>query len=154
VNRVDGDEVSLWTPDFVCCPRALLTLHRKFVRSLFGDCGELVVEILGSPTHEQRILRKDAELEQRRVGLLVKFHWVAAHVFDPTSDCDLNLTEADARSESCYRGHGTRAHAIDGEPRHGSRQSSEKANGPTKSQALVTLVGGRSDCDIVDCLGG
>ncbi len=88
------------------------------------------------------------------VGVDALAHRVVAHVLHAAGDDDVVCAEADARGGGGDRGHGARAHPVDGEAGHRLRQSREQGGGPADGQALVAGLGGGRDGDLVDAFLG
>jgi len=132
----------------------LLAAHRVGVGALLGDGGVAVVQVLGGVAHDQGGGVHQFLGEVARVGVHAFAHGVTAHVFDTAGDDDVVGAESDAGRGGGHRGHGARAHAVDGVAGHAAGQSGEDGGAAADGHSLVADLGGGGDSDFVDAFRG
>ena len=123
------------------------------VGPLTGQRGERVVQVLGRDAHVERVVRDEALGQEPRVRVGVEAHGVVAHVLDAAGERDVLRADADRGGGVGHGGHGAGAHAVDRVAGDGAGEPGQHADRAAERQALVALLRGRGDGDLVDALG-
>ena len=152
VAQRDRDEVGVDLPGGQ--RRGVLGLAGDAVRvgPLTGQGGELVVQVLRGHAHVEGVVGHEALGQEARVGVGVEAHRVVPHVLDASRQRDVLRAEPDGGGRVGHRGHRAGAHAVDRVAGDGPGEPGEDADRAAEGQALVALLRGRGDGDLVDAL--
>ena len=134
-----------------------LASQQKYAKAVAnGQIGpELVTMATRSAEQGWGVATVDEPLrEEPRVRVGVEAHGVVSHVLDPTGQGDVLRTEADRRGGVGHGGHRAGAHAVDRVPGDGAGEPGQHADRATEGEALVALLRGGRDGDVVDAFPG
>ena len=105
---------------------------------------------LSGITHVQRLTAHELLREEPGIGICAEPHGVTAHVFHSASDADVVCAECDSASDCRDRRHRTRTHPVNRKSGNGRGETGKQGCSAPDRQALVALLGGRRDSDVVE----